>query len=68
MMIAAIVLIALSACSSPKPYAPTETFFIQYLPHRPMHEIDIQGHQQYAPRRDCPAVYDAPEGNLRFCL
>jgi hypothetical protein len=57
MLVIGIVLM-LAACSSPR----------TYLPHRPLHEIDIQGHQQYAPRRDCPAVYDAPNGNLRFCL
>lgn len=67
MLVIGIVLM-LAACSSPRTYVPTETTFIQYLPHRPLHEIDIQGHQQYAPRRDCPAVYDAPNGNLRFCL
>jgi hypothetical protein len=39
-----------------------------HLMHRAMPEIDIQGHQQFAPRRDCPAVYDAPNGNLRECL
>ncbi len=38
------------------------------LPHRPMSEIDIQGHMELAPRRACPAVYDAPDGNLRMCL
>lgn len=40
----------------------------EYLPHRPLSEIDIQGHMDYAPRRQCPAVYDAPQGELRFCL
>lgn len=36
--------------------------------HRPLQEIDIQGHMEYGPRRPCPAVYDAPDGNLRECL
>ena len=37
------------------------------LPHRPIGEVDIQGHQELAPHRDCPASYDAPGGFLRFC-
>ena len=36
--------------------------------HRPLQQIDIQGHMEYGPRRPCPAVYDAPDGNLRECL
>jgi hypothetical protein len=36
--------------------------------HRPLSEIDIQGHMEYGPRRPCPAVFDAPDGNLRQCL
>lgn len=36
--------------------------------HRLLHQIDIQGHMEYGPRRPCPAVYDAPDGNLRECL
>lgn len=37
------------------------------LPHRPMSEIDVQGHLEYIPHRACEAQYDAPDGNLRFC-
>lgn len=40
---------------------------VEYLPHRPLSEIDIQGHMEYAPLRPCPAVYDAPHGELRLC-
>jgi hypothetical protein len=36
--------------------------------HRPLRQIDIQGHMQYGPRTACPAVYDAPNGDLRQCL
>jgi hypothetical protein len=38
------------------------------LPHRPMHDIDVQGHLDLVPATPCPAVYDAPNGELRFCL
>jgi len=37
------------------------------LPHRPIGEIDLQGHMYLAPARTCPAVFDAPHGDLRFC-
>lgn len=39
-----------------------------YLPSRPLREIDIQGHERRQASVKCPAVYDAPHGNLRFCL
>ncbi len=35
---------------------------------RPLSEIDIQGHIDHAPAVACPAVFDAPHGELRFCL
>jgi hypothetical protein len=38
-----------------------------YLPHRPMSEIDGQGHMYLAPMHECRSVYDAPLGKLRFC-
>lgn len=41
---------------------------LEYLPHRAMHEIDVQGHMDFVASRPCPAVYDAPNGELRFCL
>jgi len=35
------------------------------LPHRPLHEIDVQGHMP--PMHGCVAVYDAPGGKLELC-
>lgn len=37
----------------------------QPLPHRPLHEIDVQGHMP--PMHNCEAVYDAPDGKLELC-
>jgi hypothetical protein len=36
------------------------------LPHRPLHEIDVQGHMP--PMHGCEAVYDAPDGRLMLCM
>lgn len=40
-----------------------------YLPHRPMSEIDLQGHQDLLPHSadECLAWYNAPNGNLQVC-
>jgi hypothetical protein len=48
-------------------YSAVISAYRHYLPHRPMSQVDIQGHQDKAPQHPCPAVYDAPQGNLDLC-
>jgi hypothetical protein len=37
------------------------------LPHRPKNQSFDQENLKRQERDDCPAYYDAPNGNLRFC-
>jgi hypothetical protein len=40
---------------------------VETLGHNPLHERDIQGHENEVPQHPCPAVYDAPDGDLDLC-
>lgn len=47
--ILALLVVIIAAAVKPRPAA---------LPHRPMHEVDIQGHQAGTPDNRCPGAYE----------